>query len=185
MDGHPLVHELRHLRFERRVDSPISGLVTGRARAGTRDYRASERGRPRREITIDAGRRVRARRDASHSRRQARRTVNEAGDRHWPVESPTRGRQAGASEAAHDFSAHASTGCARDGECAQRRSAEGFQKTGDRGAARPEKRRALSGVTPRARASGTLDRAETRFGSTIRLGEEGGTDPGAGSLNCN
>src|SRR5262249_7575707 len=56
------------------------------SRHGRRSARGGQRRRSRGEGAIDAGRRVRARRDASHSGRQARRSLDEAGGRDRPLQ---------------------------------------------------------------------------------------------------
>src|SRR4051812_3160726 len=73
-----------------RVASPTVEETPKNAREGNVEARTE--GQARRQGTVDAGRRVRARRDAPHPRGQARRRVDEAGDRDWPVEgAPLRG----------------------------------------------------------------------------------------------
>ena len=105
------------------------------AREGNGRTRAPRQAR--RQGGLDAGRRVRPRRDSSRARRQARRTLNQTGHRHRAVESTSRGREA------------RTTGSAREGDDETKR---GGRKPGR-----------TSACTPVA-ATGTGDQAriETR-----------------------
>ncbi len=58
--------------------------------------RGGAHGQASRQVAVDAGGRVRPRRDRAHPRRRARRAVGQAGDRHRPGEGPPRRREAAA-----------------------------------------------------------------------------------------
>src|SRR6266849_4676551 len=72
---------------------PIAG---GSRDARERNDSESTTGQTRRKGALDAGRRVRPRGDRARPRGQARRTLDQTGDRDRPVQGETRGSQAAA-----------------------------------------------------------------------------------------
>lgn len=172
-----VTHDNRHSRPKPAAMPPPGERLSQRERRGpdswrppnarTGDHRARTRRRARRQVTLDAGRRVRARGDSSRSRRKARCALDEAGDRHRLVEGAARGRSRstqgnlGAAEDESRPQAHASIGAA--------------VACGAQGA---EARGAPIRIASRAVAAGEVGCTAALERAAIRGGAQGGTHQG-------
>jgi len=89
-----------------------AGLAIVRAHANTDHTQATTVCSPSWKGAFHAGRRVRARRDRTHPRRQARRAVDQTGDRDRALEGARGGSQAASTQEGDDIRAHAPRGAA-------------------------------------------------------------------------
>ena len=143
--------------------------------ARPKDSRTRQARQTRRQITEHAGRRVRPRGNGSHPRRQARRTLDGAGDRDWPFESTARRCEAASAEEGHDIGEDAQGGQACVRSRPQQRGAEeaSISEALARGHESVASRRPQCGVEERALEARTLGGAQTQRDEQIRLGAQG------------
>ena len=138
---------------------------------------ASSRGETRWPGSVHTGRRIRPRRDGSHSRGQARRAIDETGDRDRAVEGAQSGRRSSRAEEGDDLRTHSprsETSPAPGAQGPQDDIFVAFARHARRAQARGSRGRLKEG----ARATGAQQRAQTFGVVSTCIGQAGGEDEG-------
>jgi len=147
---------------------------------------ASPPGKTRRTGPVDAGWRIRARRDRARSRRQARCTLDQAGDRHRTFKGQTSRGQSSAARTREDIGANASSGPTGVAAGSSRKKTSDIFKALPGHAPRPQTRGARCGIDSATVPAGA-DRGTKAFGSiTKRFRATRCTDEGrhAAAIGC-
>jgi len=138
---------------------------------------ASSRGETRWPGSVNTSRRVRPRRDGSYSRRQARRTIDETGDRDRAVEGTQSGRRPSRAQDGDDIRTHSprsETSPTSGAQTSQDDIFVAFARHARRAQARGSRGRLKEG----ARATGAQQRAPTFGVVSTCIGQAGGEDEG-------
>jgi hypothetical protein len=144
----------------------------GRLNARSKNNRARTSRQTTGEISVDAGGRVRARRDTSRSQRKAWRPVDEAGDRHWIVEGSASWRKTPRERHVRQNADAGQTRHRKRSEIAT----QSLHHPLARGARGASPRRSYRRVISFARQAGAGQRSETVGITAFRRGAEGGPD---------
>ena len=148
----------------------LHGYFAEAADARKRNHPASTTRQSGRKSAEHAGRRVCPRRDGAHSRREARRAVDEAGHCHRFVESAAVGRQPSAAEKGDGIRPHPKVSPIRFARTRQKAVSAALQGCPQRA----QTRGTLGGIAQRPGAAGARVRTPSRAGSTSSRGVEGG-----------
>jgi hypothetical protein len=154
------------------------GGTSKTSRHGRRSPRGRERGRERREISDDAGRRVRSRRGAPRPGGQARRPVDETGDCNRTLQGAPLGSGAATPEEGHGLGGDAQVRGARLGP-RKERGFQGFSEEIPRHEEGASTGRSVGGLEDGTGTAGPVDRPAPRCRGAFPGREEGRAHSGS------